>query len=36
MICDSDAAKMSHLNCVWCEEKVSSEVSRKYDACDLR
>ena len=27
---DGDAAKMSRVNCDWCEEKVVSEVLRKY------
>jgi hypothetical protein len=28
---DGDAAKMSHVNSKWCEEK--SEALRKYDVC---
>jgi len=27
---DGDAGKMSRVNCNWCEEKVGSEVLRKY------
>ena len=32
-VCESDAAKISCVNCKWCEEKFVSEVLRKYGVC---
>ena len=32
-VCDGDAAKMSHVNCERCEEKVFCEILRKYGVC---
>jgi len=32
-VSDSDAVKMSCVNCEWCEKKVVSEVLRKYGVC---